>query len=169
MISGMTAMGYVAMSAKDLLRGREPKEIFSDDYMKSAKVLKMSMLQGGGMGIFGDYLFGEFNRYGQSFTQTLAGPTFGSIDDLATMYSKFVKGESVAKDAVRFAISNTPYANLFYTRAAMEYMFLHGMMEHLDPGYLRRVEKKLEKDYGQQYFFPPSRYATETIIEKAID
>lgn len=169
MISGMTAMGYVAMSAKDILRGREPKEIFSDDYMKSAKVLKMSMLQGGGMGIFGDYLFGEFNRYGQSFTQTLAGPTFGSVDDLATMYSKFIKGESVAKDAVRFAISNTPYANLFYTRAAMEYMFLHGMMEHLDPGYLRRVEKKLEKDYGQQYFFPPSRYATETIIEKAID
>lgn len=159
MITGMTAMGYVAMSAKDLLRGKEPKELFSDDYMKSAKVLKMSMLQGGGMGIFGDYLFGEFNRYGQSFTQTLAGPTFGSVDDLATMYSKFVKGESVAKDAVRFAISNTPYANLFYTRAAMEYMFLHGMMEHLDPGYLRRVEKKLQKDYGQEYYFPPSRYA----------
>ena len=159
MITGMTAMGYVAMSAKDILKGKEPKEIFSDDYMKSAKVLKMSMLQGGGMGIFGDYLFGEFNRYGQSFTQTLAGPTFGSIDDLATMYSKFINGESVAKDAVRFAISNTPYANLFYTRAAMEYMFLHGMMEHLDPGYLRRVEKRLEKDYGQQYYFPPSRYA----------
>jgi hypothetical protein len=159
MITGMTAMGYVAMSAKDLLRGKEPKELFSDDYMKSAKVLKMSMLQGGGMGIFGDYIFGEFNRYGQSFTQTLAGPTFGTADDLFTMYSKFVSGEKIAKDAVRFAISNTPYANLFYTRAAMEYMFLHGMMEHLDPGYLRRVEKKLEKDYGQQYYFPPSRYA----------
>lgn len=159
MITGMTAMGYVAMSAKDLLRGKEPKELFSDDYMKSAKVLKMSMLQGGGMGIFGDYIFGEFNRYGQSFTQTLAGPTFGTADDLFTMYSKFVSGEKIAKDAVRFAVSNTPYANLFYTRAAMEYMFLHGMMEHLDPGYLRRVEKRLEKDYGQQYYFPPSRYA----------
>jgi len=169
MITGMTAMGYVAMTAKDLLRGREPKEIFSDDYMKSAKVLKMSMLQGGGMGIFGDYLFGEFNRYGQSFTQTLAGPTFGTADDLASMFSKFVRGENVAKDAVRIAINNTPFANLFYTRAAMEYMFLHGMMEHLNPGYLRRMEKRLQKDYGQEYFFPPSRFARETIIEKAID
>lgn len=169
MISGMTAMGYVAMTAKDLLRGREPKEIFSDDYMKSAKVLKMSMLQGGGLGIFGDYLFGEFNRYGQSFTQTLAGPTFGAADDLASMFTKFVRGENVAKDAVRFAMNNTPFANLFYTRAAMEYMFLHGMMEHLSPGYLRRMEKRLQKDYGQEYFFPPSRYARETIIEKAID
>ena len=169
MISGMTAMGYVAMTAKDLLRGKDPKDLFSDDYMKSAKVLKMSMLQGGGMGIFGDYLFGEFNRYGQSFTQTLAGPTFGAVDDLATMYSKFIKGEKVAKDAVRFAISNTPYANLFYTRAAMEYMFFHGMMEHYDSGYLKRVERRLKEDYGQKYFFPPSKYARETIVDKLID
>lgn len=59
----------------------------------------------------------------------------------------------MAKDAVRFAISNTPYANLFYTRAAMEYMFFHGMMEHYDSGYLKRAERRLKEDYGQKYFF----------------
>ena len=33
MIAGMSAMGYVAMSAKDILKGKEPKTIFSDDYI----------------------------------------------------------------------------------------------------------------------------------------
>ncbi len=159
MITGMSAMGYVAMSAKDILKGKEPKTIFTDDYMKSAKVITASMIQGGGMGIFGDFMFGEFNRYGQSFTKTVAGPAFGSADDVATMFAKLVRGDVPTKDAVKFAIRNTPYANLFYTRAAADYMVLHGLMESMDPGYLRRTEKRLKKDYDQEYYFPPSQYA----------
>jgi len=159
MITGMSAMGYVAMSAKDILKGKEPKSVFSDDYMKSAKVISASMIQGGGMGIFGDFMFGEFNRYGQSFTKTVAGPAFGSADDVASMFAKVIRGDDVAKDAVKFAIRNTPYANLFYTRAAADYMVLHGLMEYMDPGYLRRTEKRLKKDYDQEYYFPPSRSA----------
>ena len=159
MITGMSAMGYVAMSAKDILKGKEPKSVFSDDYMKSAKVITASMIQGGGMGIFGDFMFGEFNRYGQSFTKTVAGPAFGSADDVASMFAKVIRGDDVAKDAVKFAIRNTPYANLFYTRAAADYMVLHGLMEYMDPGYLRRTEKRLKKDYDQEYYFPPSRSA----------
>ena len=159
MIAGMSAMGYVAMSAKDILKGKEPKTIFNDDYMKSAKVVTASMIQGGGMGIFGDFMFGEFNRYGQSFTKTLAGPAFGAADDITSLFAKFVRGENAAKDAVKFAMRNTPYANLFYTRAAADYMVLHGLMETMDSGYLSRMEKKLKKDYDQEYYFPPSRYA----------
>ena len=159
MIAGMSAMGYVAMSAKDILKGKEPKTIFNDDYMKSAKVVTASMIQGGGMGIFGDFMFGEFNRYGQSFTKTLAGPGFGTADDITSLFAKFVRGENAAKDAVKFAMRNTPYANLFYTRAAADYMVLHGLMETMDSGYLSRMEKRYKKDYDQEYYFPPSRYA----------
>jgi hypothetical protein len=159
MIAGMSAMGYVAMSAKDILKGKEPKTIFNNDYMKSAKVVTASMIQGGGMGIFGDFMFGEFNRYGQSFTKTLAGPGFGTADDITSLFAKFVRGENAAKDAVKFAMRNTPYANLFYTRAAADYMVLHGLMETMDSGYLSRMEKRLKKDYDQEYYFPPSRYA----------
>jgi len=159
MIAGMSAMGYVAMSAKDILKGKEPKTIFSDDYMKSAKVITASMVQGGGMGIFGDFMFGEFNRYGQSFTKTLAGPAFGVADDLASLFQKFVRGDDAAKDAVKFAMRNTPFSNLFYTRVAADYMVLHGLMETMDPGYLTKMERRYKKDYDQEYYFPPSQYA----------
>jgi hypothetical protein len=131
--------------------------------MKSAKVVTASMIQGGGMGIFGDFMFGEFNRYGQSFTKTLAGPGFGTADDITSLFAKFVRGENAAKDAVKFAMRNTPYANLFYTRAAADYMVLHGLMETMDSGYLSRMEKRYKKDYDQEYYFPPSRYAQRLI------
>ena len=60
--------------------------------MKSAKVVTASMIQGGGMGIFGDFMFGEFNRYGQSFTKTLAGPGFGTADDITSLFANGAAG-----------------------------------------------------------------------------
>lgn len=159
MMIGTTIMGYLAMSLKDILRGKEPRDVFSKETYINPKTLQSAFLQGGGAGLLGDYMFGEFNRYGQSFTQTLLGPTFGSIDDVAKMYAKFRDGDEVAADAVRFAMRNTPYINLFYTKTAMDYLFLYGLTEHMNPGYLRRMENRLDKEFDQQFYFPPSRYA----------
>lgn len=161
MMIGTTIMGYLAMSAKDILRGKEPRDVFSKDTYVDKKTLQAAFLQGGGAGILGDYIFGEFNRFGQSFSQTLLGPTFGAVDDVARMFAKFRDGDEVAADAVRFAMRNTPYINLFYTKTAMDYLFLYGLTEHMNPGYLRRMERRVEKDQGQEFYFPPSRYALQ--------
>jgi len=161
MITGTTIMGYLAMSMKDILKGREPREVFSKDTVLKTDTLQSAFLQGGGAGILGDYMFGEFNRYGQSFTQTLAGPTFGSIDDVFKMFAKFRDGDEVAADAVRFGIRNTPYINLFYTKTAMDYLVLYGLTEKMNPGYLKRMEKRIAKEQGQEFYFPPSRYAVQ--------
>lgn len=159
MMIGTTIMGYLAMSLKDILRGKEPKDVFSKETYVNGKTLQAAFLQGGGAGILGDFMFGEFNRYGQSFTQTVLGPTFGSVDDVAKMFAKFRDGDSVANDATKFAIRNTPYINLFYTKTAMDYLFLYGLTEHMKPGYLRKMERRIEKEHGQQFYFPPSQYA----------
>jgi hypothetical protein len=161
MVTGTTIMGYLAMSMKDILKGREPREVFSKDTVLKTDTLQSAFLQGGGAGILGDYMFGEFNRYGQSFTQTLAGPTFGSIDDVFKMFAKFRDGDEVAADAVRFGIRNTPYINLFYTKTAMDYLVLYGLTEKMNPGYLKRMEKRIAKEQGQEFYFPPSRYAVQ--------
>lgn len=161
MMIGTTIMGYLAMSAKDILRGKEPREVFSKDTYINPKTLQAAFLQGGGAGILGDYIFGEFNRFGQSFSQTLLGPTFGAVDDIARMFAKFRDGDEVAADAVRFGMRNTPYINLFYTKTAMDYLFLYGLTEHMNPGYLRRMERRVEQDQGQEFYFPPSRYALQ--------
>tara|TARA_Y100000401_G_scaffold117575_1_gene127301 strand:+ start:4413 stop:6929 length:2517 start_codon:yes stop_codon:yes gene_type:complete len=161
MMVGTTIMGYLAMSMKDILKGREPREVFSKDTYVNPTTLKAAFLQGGGAGIFGDFMFGEFNRYGGSFLQTAAGPTFGAIDDVFRMFAKFRDGDDASADAVRFALRNTPYINLFYTKTAMDYLFLYGLTEHMSPGYLRRMERRVEKDQKQEFYFPPSQYATK--------
>ena len=89
----------------------------------------------------------------------MAGPAFGVADDLASLFQKFVRGDDAAKDAVKFAMRNTPFSNLFYTRVAADYMVLHGLMETMDPGYLTKMERRYKKDYDQEYYFPPSQYA----------
>ena len=106
-------------------------------------------------------MFGEFNRYGQSFTQTVLGPSFGAIDDVASMFAKFRSGDEVAADAVNFGLRNTPFINLFYTKTAMDYLFLYGLTDHMNPGYLKRMESRIDKEHDQQFFFAPSRYALQ--------
>jgi hypothetical protein len=161
MMIGSTIMGYLSMATKDILRGREPREVFSDDYTKTKDTFVAAFLQGGGAGIFGDFIFGEANRYGQSFTTTLLGPTAGTADDLYTIYSKTVQGDDASANAMRLALQNMPYVNLFYTRAAMEYLFIYGLQEASNPGYLRRMERRLQSEYEQEYLFPPSQFALQ--------
>ena len=60
-------MGYISMTAKDLLRGKEPR-----DPSKEATIMA-ALLQGGGLGIYGDVLFKEFRDAG-SLIGSMAGP-----------------------------------------------------------------------------------------------
>lgn len=150
MILMTTALGYVSMTAKDVSKGREPRDPNSKDTWVAA------MLQGGGLGIYGDFIFGEFNRFGRSALSTLAGPTLGQFDDIMEMYSRFKDGDDVAASAVKWALSNTPGLNLFYTRAALDYLMLYQMQEKLNPGYLQRMERRAREEQGRQFMVPPS-------------
>ena len=163
MMVGTTMMGYLSVTMKDILKGREPMDVFSDDYILNPKLLTKAFVQGGGAGIYGDFLFGQYNRFGQSLTQTLAGPTFGTIDDIAKIYSNVLAGDTdaITRDSAKFLVSNTPGLNLFYLKAATDYMFIYGLMEQTNPGYLRRMERRMRKDMEQQFYFPPSQSAAK--------
>lgn len=146
-----TLFGYGAMATKDLLKGREPRP--ADD----PKTLVAAMLQGGALGLYGDFLFGEANRFGGGLTQSLSGPTLGLIDGGYDLFARMRDGDDAAAASFRFAIQNTPFANLFYTRTAMDYLFLHSVQEALNPGALRRMERRIEKENAQQFLLRPSQ------------
>ena len=40
-----------------------------------------ALIYGGGLGLFGDFLFADQNRYGGSMAKTLAGPVISFLDD----------------------------------------------------------------------------------------
>jgi hypothetical protein len=157
MMVGTTMMGYLANAMKDVLKGREPQDVFGEDYTLNTQTLTRAFVQGGGAGIYGDFLFGEFNRYGQSPLQTFAGPTLGTAEDILKLYAKFRDGDDASAAAVSLAVRNTPFINLFYTKMAMDYLFIYELQEFANPGYLRRMERRMAKDAGQDFYFPPSQ------------
>ena len=144
-----TMLGYVAMTIKDLLRGKNPRD------PSDPKTFAAAFVQGGGAGIFGDFLFGEYNRFGSGLTSTLAGPTFGTADDLANIYSRMRNGDDAAAKIFNTVLSNTPYANLFYTRPVLNYMLLNRMQEALNPGSLQRSRDRVQNDTGQSFWMQP--------------
>lgn len=150
LIVGTTIFGYLAMAAKDTIKGRTPRDATDPKTWASA------FAQGGGLGIYGDFMFGEFSRYGRSAVATLAGPTFGQFDDIAELWTRFRRGEDLAAHAVRFLINNTPFINLFYTRTALDYLILYQLQESVNPGYLHRMESRIMRENEQRFYLPPS-------------
>lgn len=148
-----TAFGYMAMSVKDLVKGKEPRPV------NDPRTWLAAMQQGGGLGIYGDFLFGQYSRTGSSLSTALAGPAFGPIDTLMDLKTRVQKGDHVAAAAFKAAIDNTPFLNLFYTRMAMDYLFIYRIQESLNPGFLRRMERRAQTENGQTYWLPPSEYA----------
>jgi len=149
------------MTTKDILRGKSPAEVYDDREGFNYKTFARAFTQGGGAGIYGDFVFGEFNRFGRSFLATMAGPTFGTADDVFSLYADLKEGKTDAatRKSFQMLVSNTPYINLFYTKTALDYLFLYGIMEKTSPGYLKRMERRIEKDMDQEYYIPPSRSA----------
>ncbi|WP_435310637.1 hypothetical protein [Primorskyibacter sedentarius] len=148
-----TVMGYLAMTAKDISKGRNPRD------PTDAKTWGAAFVQGGGAGIYGDFLMGEANRFGQGALDTFMGPTFGSTSSLMDIMYRWRSGDDAAAKSFKFAINHTPFINLFYTRAALDYMVLYEVQEMMNPGYLRRMEKRIEKENNQTFMISPSAAA----------
>lgn len=157
----LAVFGYFTMVSKELIAGKNPRDPLA------AETIAAAMVQGGGMGIYGDFFFGEFNRFGRSALSTAAGPTLGSTDDLFELWAKardtgkMAKGgdkygADLAASSLRFMASNVPFASLFWLRPAINYLALYPVQEHLNPGYLRRMERRIERENAQTFWLSPT-------------
>lgn len=154
MMAGLFVAGLFAMWGKDIAAGKSPKELVSDDGDVNFKTLAAAMIQGGGAGIYGDFLFAETTRFGGSPLETLAGPAFGEAGQVLRMLLDAKNGDVKAGDWLNAAVRNTPFANLFYVKPALDMLFLNSVREAVSPGYLRRQERRAKEDYGQTYLLP---------------
>jgi hypothetical protein len=151
-----TIFGYGAMNAKAILAGKEPRK--PEDARGYLELVKAAMLQGGGAGIYGDFLFGEMkSRYGAGPLETFLGPTFSNLSSLADLYGRAMKGDDVAGSAVKFVINNTPGNNIWWAKTALDYGVIYRLQEGLNPGYLKRMEQRIKKEQDQSFIFPPSQ------------
>lgn len=149
-ISTATILGYLAMSAKDIASLRKPRD------PSDPKTWAQAAMQGGALGIYGDFLFGEMrNSYGQTPIGSLLGPTIGNLDQAIDVAGTLKAGEDARAKAFNIVWNNLPGTNIFYLRAALDYMIAFRVRESLSPGYVERYEQRVE-DRGQEFIIPPS-------------
>lgn len=157
MIGMYGALGYAAMSIKDLIKGREPRDLVDKETgMPSVKTISAALAQGGGLGLYGDFLFGEYSRFGRSFTSSSVGPVLGNLDTLADLWTRMRKGDDLAATSFKALLDNTPFLNLYWLRPLLDYSILFNIQESLNPGFLRRTEQRIERENSQQFLIKPS-------------
>jgi hypothetical protein len=141
-------LGYMSMTIKDLLKGRSPRDI------NKPKTIFAALLQGGGLGIYGDVLFNEVRDKFAMLGAFLGPVTITGGDVLMAIKHgtrlEFSKASKSAYDAVTAMI---PFYNLFYIKSAFDYMIGYQIMETIKPGILERIENRMEKDYNQHFLF----------------
>ncbi len=154
-----TLLGGVSAMSKDVAYGKTVPEM-------NGKFLARAMMTGGGFGIFSDFLFSDQSRFGNSITETLFGPMVGMTADAF----KVVKGNfdrtldpdqesKFMADLYQFGERYVPAIKLWYTRLMLERLFLDHVEKAVDPNYetrIRRQERKMKKETGQEFWWRPS-------------
>lgn len=148
LIALSTVAGYVSMIAKDFLLGYEPRDPFDEDYW--LKNWGAAFMQGGGLGIFGDFLFGQA-RHDQGPLETMAGPAAGTASQLLRMWWELKDGEVPSQaDWFNMLAYNTPGQNLWWLRAAGINSVLDELREGMNPGYTARRDARRLEEFGQE-------------------
>lgn len=156
----MTMAGAVAVQAKNVLQGKDPED------MKTGWFWKEAALQGGALGLYGDFVKEATSRAGTSMTEAALGPTAmipaaigrltsGAIRNME--YGEHVNfGAALADDIQRF----TPGGNLWYTRLLTNRYIFDNIRRQIDPDYAHsfaRMQERTQKAKGQGWYWAPGQ------------
>ena len=109
-----------------------------------------------GLGIYGDFLMSEIqNQYGNGILETAAGPTASDLKKLIDVVRNMNEPKKAGKKFLQLAEGHTPFINLYYTKAAYDYLIGYQIKEYLDPGFFKRMKDRNEENRGQTYYFKP--------------
>lgn len=144
---GSTLMGALAIQLKDVAAGRDPRNTDSGEFWWSA------LLQGGGFGIFGDFLRSAQSRAGSGIAGTLAGPMFTDAQALANALGS----ERPQGGIIKFVKGQLPGGTLWYGRLAFDRLVADQLQEMVDPHYTRswRRMEQWAAEQGTDYWWEP--------------
>lgn len=169
-VANFTLAGYMSWALYDIIAGRKPRALINEDGTLSKAAIAGSLMKSGGLSIFADFLFADYNRFGTSIEGMAAGPAINVLGSVAknlnatsTGSYKTFTGEKQSPDVgarwLKFAKDLSP--GVFWGSAISNYAFWYGMQEKLNPGYLHRMERNMKNLSDQEYIFPPSQNAIE--------
>lgn len=164
-----TVMGALSMQGKQFAAGKEPIDPFAqDDPQISLRFWGAAMVQGGGLGLFGDFLFNDHSRFGKTFTMSLIGPAAGLLDDSISLGQNLygaaagtlLDGDrpNVQRELANMLRNYTPGGNLWYARLALERELFDFIQESIDPEYadsFRQRARRANRDFHTPYWWKP--------------
>lgn len=170
LIASTTLLGFMAMQLKQIAKGKDPRDPADPATWAAA------FIQGGGAGIYGDFLFSDVNRFGQGPTKTLLGPTAGLIDDATKLtvgnIQELLEGKDteLAADVVSFGSRYMPGGNLWYSRLVLEREVFDQLALAADPSGTRQRFRKAQqraRDESSGYWWRPGSQAPQRAPEFA--
>ncbi|MGI9250736.1 MAG: hypothetical protein ACR2PR_06025 [Pseudohongiellaceae bacterium] len=158
-----TVMGAVAVQMKNISKGKDPISM-NPENEDGRKFWQAAMLQGGGLGIFGDFAFADQNRFGSGPAMTFAGPVAALVDDV-TKFSignlqEVAAGEETkaGRELTQLTKKYFPGSNAWYARLAFERLVIDQMQQQLDrkaSSSFKSRERFAKQQFGQQYWWRP--------------
>ena len=161
LIGAMTLVGALGTQMREITKGREPMP------MNDMKFIGKALMSGGGLSIWGDFLFAGVNEYGRGPQDIVGGPVFSMFGDmtdfaLGDVLEMVQDGDAdfspMSKKGVDLLKKYTPGSSLWWARLALERQLWDRLSELADPDVYKRrsrAAKKQKTEYGNSYWYPP--------------
>lgn len=153
-----TMFGGIALQMKQVAAGRDPQDMTDKSFWGAA------LLQGGGLGIYGDFLFSNVNRFGGGFASTLGGPLVQRASDAWNLTAgniiQLASGEKThfGREAIQFMRGNTPGSSIWYIKTAWERILFDQMQWIADPEANKAFKQRqrfFQREFGQDFWWAP--------------
>jgi hypothetical protein len=159
LIVSSLVMGALVYQLKAIASGRDPAPMFNKDgTFIDPKFLGAAFSQSGGVGVFSDFFFTDFNSFGRGLAETFSGPIVNVATDLGKLTvgnaAELVEGKkmNLGREAVDFARRYTPGGNMWYLQLALSRLVYDRLALWADPdarARMYRLEQKYRNQFGQ--------------------
>jgi hypothetical protein len=167
LMAATTVLGMASLQVNELLMGRDPKSINPMGENAGLRTWIAALLKGGSLGIYGDFLFSESTQGQRGPLASALGPVAGLAEEAINLTQGNLMQLAMDKDtrfgaeAVRFVKGNTPGANLWYAKAALDHLVFQQLQEYFSPGYLSTMRSRARREFGQEWWWEPGQATPE--------
>lgn len=171
----LTIAGAVSIQLREMTKGNDPRRMDDPRFWGAA------LMQGGGLGIVGDFLYSAQARNGKTAPIVAMGPpaqiisdaygltagnALGIVGDMGAGKSldEAVERADIGGDVANASRQYSPMASIWWARAAWYRLVADNLQRALDPeaeeAFQRRA-RRMEKETGQGQWWPQGQNAPE--------
>ena len=170
LIASTTLAGAMLLQTRELLTGKDPLDMTDKKWWK---FWGKAFLQGGALGLYGDFLYNSMQtRAGSGPIEALSGPTMGPLLEMGLVQplaavAKRIEGKDthLAAQTLHDIKGYMPGGNLWYTKAAMDHLVWQRVLEMASPGYLAQIRQRTQRDFNQEWWWNPGQPTPERAPE----